>query len=284
MMVELNTIFDEIEGFLKERGYYIDPLINALNLAKQGKQRDALSICDMLMLSMSDDPMLYIVKAMFYKSFDKFDKGLECLIQIQNYDDLEPFCAYMKADLLFELERFEETVKWADRAIKGGIDLGAYTLKGHALNEIYEETGDKKLLKDILHCYDKAALTDLDSYTMYKKAVILSDLGRYDEGIECIDEALSIEPENPTYLLDKTIILNDADRYDEAVECAREVIELDIKDAALQYVLGMVLYNLDLLDESLNALNKSKKLDPKHLDPENLEANIQAKRSRQSLK
>jgi tetratricopeptide (TPR) repeat protein len=72
---------------------------------------------------------------------------------------------------------------------------------------------------------------DVHSLALEKKAESLEPLGRYEEAIKCIDEAVSLESQNENYYSlgeyygKKAELLNRLGRHEEALECIDEGIE-----------------------------------------------------------
>ncbi len=65
---------------------------------------------------------------------------------------------------------------------------------------------------------------------LIKKAKNLVGEGKYEEALEYIENALSVEKNNPQIWNLKGIALRSMGRYDEAIECFNRSLEIEPKD------------------------------------------------------
>lgn len=65
---------------------------------------------------------------------------------------------------------------------------------------------------------------------LIKKAKSLVSDGKYEEAMEYIENALSMEKNNPQIWNLKGIALRSTGRYDEAIECFNRALEIEPKD------------------------------------------------------
>ena len=65
---------------------------------------------------------------------------------------------------------------------------------------------------------------------LIKKAKSLVSDGKYDQALEYIENALSVEKNNPQIWNLKGIALRSMGRYDEAIECFNRSLEIKPKD------------------------------------------------------
>ena len=56
--------------------------------------------------------------------------------------------------------------------------------------------------------------------------MILSKLGKYEEALECYNEAINIDPTNVSAYTEKSWILSRLERYEMALECSDKDLEL----------------------------------------------------------
>ena len=66
-----------------------------------------------------------------------------------------------------------------------------------------------------------------DEFVFYNKGVLLTDMNRTEEALECYNKVLEIEPDDADALYNKGTILNELGKNDEAEECFAKVNELE---------------------------------------------------------
>ncbi len=81
---------------------------------------------------------------------------------------------------------------------------------------------------DAMECVDKALTLDQTyKYAWYNRGWILSQKKSYEEAIEAFDKALAIDPSYKHAWLEKGIALHWLGRYEEALECYNKTLEID---------------------------------------------------------
>jgi tetratricopeptide (TPR) repeat protein len=73
--------------------------------------------------------------------------------------------------------------------------------------------------------YMDAKLQDL-----VKKGTSLVAYGKYEEALECFENALALNPNDPDILNKKGVVLRSLGRYDEATECFNKSLEILPRD------------------------------------------------------
>jgi len=93
------------------------------------------------------------------------------------------------------------------------------------------------------------------------KGASLNSLGRYDEGIACLDKALEIDPRYTYAWNNKGISFASLGRHDEAIGCFNKALEIDSRYAAAYAASrndkGINLHSLDLYDEGMGGVQKA---------------------------
>ena len=59
----------------------------------------------------------------------------------------------------------------------------------------------------------------------HKNGLTLSDMGRYEEAIECYDRAIKLDPEDDSTWNNKGIALDSLGHHSEAIECYDKAVE-----------------------------------------------------------
>ena len=94
------------------------------------------------------------------------------------------------------------------------------------------------------------------------KGVALSRLGRYQEAIECYDNALEIDPRHVNAWDNKGLNLNSVGRYQEAIVCYDKALEIDPRFVRAWVGKGVSLHHLGRYEEALECYNEALEIDP----------------------
>ncbi|MGI0073663.1 MAG: tetratricopeptide repeat protein [Nitrosotalea sp.] len=65
---------------------------------------------------------------------------------------------------------------------------------------------------------------------MIKKGTSLVEDGKYEEALECFENALALNPNDPNILNKKGVVLRSLGRYGEAIECFNRSLEILPRD------------------------------------------------------
>ena len=65
---------------------------------------------------------------------------------------------------------------------------------------------------------------------MIKKGTCLVENGKYEEALECFENALALNPNDPDIINKKGVVLRSMGRYDEAIECFNRSLEILPRD------------------------------------------------------
>lgn len=95
------------------------------------------------------------------------------------------------------------------------------------------------------------------------KSNALLALGRCEEGIDCCDKALTIDPRDAKAWSNKGNCLRALGRCQEAVSCFEKALEIDPTDARLWNNQGIALVELDRFEEALGCCDKALAIDPR---------------------
>ena len=109
---------------------------------------------------------------------------------------------------------------------------------------------------------------------------LLLRIERYQESLDCCEQALELSENNPETFFDKGVALNHLERYEEALESVQKAIDLDPKSVAAWRFRGAVLNNLERHEEALESVQKAIDLDPKSVDDWRLRGDILRERKR----
>ncbi|MFQ6107358.1 MAG: tetratricopeptide repeat protein [Thermoplasmata archaeon] len=139
--------------------------------------------------------------------------------------------------------------------------------------------GDKKYrerrFKESIASYDKAisassSLRGADEWTSnldvpwYSKGAALTILGKYEEAIECIDNALKLSPDNEVALVNKGTALSRLGRHREALKCYNEAIRVNPNYEVAWNNKGNALTRLKRYEEAIRCYDRAIQLDEEY--------------------
>lgn len=96
----------------------------------------------------------------------------------------------------------------------------------------------------------------------YNRGVELSKLGRYEEAVDCYDQAINLDPNDASTWYGKGCALSGLARYLEEIECYDRAIKLDPQYTSAWYNKGVALSALGRNEEAIQCYNEVLRLDP----------------------
>ena len=95
----------------------------------------------------------------------------------------------------------------------------------------------------------------------FKEGNALSDLGKFQEAIECYDKAIEINPDDAEAYYNKGNTLYNLGEYQQAIECYDKAIEINPDGVEAYNNKGNTLYKLGEYQQAIECYNKAIKLD-----------------------
>lgn len=139
--------------------------------------------------------------------------------------------------------------------------------------------GDKKYrerrFRESISSYDKAIVasatlkssadwSDTMDVPWYSKGAALTILGKYEEAIDCIDNALKLSPNNEVALVNKGMALSRLGRHREALKCYNEAIRVNPSYEVAWNNKGNALTRLNRYDEAIKCYDRAIHLDEEY--------------------
>jgi tetratricopeptide (TPR) repeat protein len=165
------------------------------------------------------------IRAKHYNESRKFKEALYCYDAATRLSPAHGETLLGKAQVLENLERFDEALQILDRVLD--------------LNE-----------DDVMGWKQKIAL--------------LQKLGRFDEALEAYQELMPLVSDKESLDNERGKLLMNLGKFDEAALCFNSIIEKDPDNIDAHLNLGDILLNLKQYDEAYQCFNKVAELDPKN--------------------
>lgn len=139
--------------------------------------------------------------------------------------------------------------------------------------------GDRKYrerrFRESISSYDKAInasatlkssadWSDTMDVPWYSKGAALTILGKYEEAIDCIDNALKLSPNNEVALVNKGMALSRLGRHREALKCYNEAIRVNPSYEVAWNNKGNALTRLNRYDEAIKSYERAIHLDEEY--------------------
>lgn len=139
--------------------------------------------------------------------------------------------------------------------------------------------GDRKYrerrFKESIDSYDRAitassTLKDSSDWSFsldvpwYSKGAALTILGKYEEAIECIDNALKLSPNNEVALVNKGTALSRLGRHKEALKCYNEAIRVNPNYEVAWNNKGNALTRLKKYEEAIKCYERAIQIDEEY--------------------
>jgi tetratricopeptide (TPR) repeat protein len=204
-------------------------------LLGERKYKEALDYFDRISKKDHNNPLAWAGKASALQMLGKNEEALESVDNALNskfqkklnevQTNLFNYLVFNTAgSIYFNLKNYEESLKYANKALKLHVKSNEYdlwNLKGIALNESGKS-------EEAIESFDKAlSLKPQAAITLNNKADALNKLGKYEEAMENIDEALKKDPKIPALFLTKGEILINLNKCNKALKCFDKALEID---------------------------------------------------------
>jgi len=137
---------------------------------------------------------------------------------------------------------------------------------------------DEKQVEKAIEVYEMVANDPNYLYAWYNKGVVLGNLGRSQEAIECYDKAIQIDPNYADAWYNKGLILGRLGRGDEEIACYDKTIQIDPNYADAWNNKGAALGKLGREDEEIACYDKTIQINPNYFVALYNKARVYAKR------
>ncbi len=214
-----------------DRALKIDPKDAAawnnkgLALRKLGRYDEAIKCCDR---ALEIDPKFVLAwnnKGVALDDLGRCEEAIKCYDKALEIDPKYAYAWKNKGFALFNMGRYDEAIKCYDKAIEIKPKYAnAWKNKGIGLIKLGKREEGEECLKKALELYNTNLAEKEDRFSLYGKADVLRELGRYDEAIKNIEKALRLSPNDIDLLYMKGKILLESGKSKEASTVLEEVL------------------------------------------------------------
>ena len=212
----------------------------------------------------SDEMESIVMKALKEEPENRFSSAKEMLKLLERLERGEkdlPLDWLDKGDMFFDRGKYEEAIKYYDKAIElDRKDGRAWTARGLAFH-------NKGVYKEALKCYDSALKFEPHYLLAWRaKGLTLNKLGKYKEAIACYDKAIELDPDDGRAWNNKGVILNTLKKYEKAVICYDIALNIIPDYINAWNNKGIALYHQGETEEALKNFYKAMEINPSFED------------------
>ena len=193
-------------------------------LSKHGEHSKTLAVCDqILQLTNNQDEEILQLKAKELNNNGKYKEAIHIYNKFLELNPDHVSVLYQKAHILAILNKKDEAVTIHNNILqKHPHNIQILTAKGAILYQehLYERA--------ITTCYDVILnMYSADATAWAGKGYCLAMQGKYNQGIECFENAISSKPDNLTALTGKASCLLEIGRYEESIEVLKKILKIE---------------------------------------------------------
>jgi tetratricopeptide (TPR) repeat protein len=203
----------------------------------------------------------------------RYDEAMACYEKAIELDNSFSLPWYKKGEICLLKDRYDEAIRCFHKAIKhaeGGIMIIDDSSVKSAWENIRGSWKQKALLlynlrkyDESLDCLNKALELDPnDSAVWAAKGRVLNDLKKYNEAIRCFDKLLQLDPNHAGGWNNKGVALLDSGRYEEAIKCYDKAIQINPNVDATWCNKGIALFKIGRYEEAMKFLDKTLNINP----------------------
>jgi len=256
------------------------------DLDRNGSYEEAVKAYDRAIELEPSNATFYISKvpglnmlAILTNGQSKFNESLQAIDKALEIDPKNPRAWELKGNTLSQMKRYNESLEAYEIGIekivlyKGELNQteelsGLWLGKGTVLSLWAGSINDDGLYEDAIKAFDKAIELDpQQNRGRLVKANALLNLGRYNESLNILDEAIEAASQNfekAQIWFEKAHLFAEQGNYNETTEALEKVIELAPQDKDLLINGGVLLSAvLGKYDDALKYYERALQIDPK---------------------
>ncbi|MCB6182238.1 tetratricopeptide repeat protein [Leeia sp. TBRC 13508] len=196
--------------------------------------------------------------AMLYKQQRKHESIIHLIENASAHVNVSSLVLVLAESLLEDDLWAEAAAMFGEYHQLAGLQLNTLSLQGKCYTEL--EQYDKAF-----DCYQQALSSFPDSPIPYARlASLCIELGEYAQSNQLIEQALSIQKDDPEFSMIKAMNYRYQDRWFEAEQLLEKALAKAPNEAGIWCDYGIVLQGQQKLHAAINAFEKALSLSPKH--------------------
>jgi tetratricopeptide (TPR) repeat protein len=225
------------ESLITPEDSYFD---DAYELFEKGEIDKAIAILDSID---EDDPEYEL--AMFYKSLIMAAIGAD-----DDSGEINEFLTDMDDDINF-MDLLEEYDIFDENNPQDLLERGIFNY----------ELGD---YEDAIEFFEMSYALSSDINTLNFKALALAELGRYEESMQTINEAIEIDSNNSYLFNTRGVIYSQMNKIDEAIASFDKAIEIEDNETSWK-LKGDIYHSYEKYDEALKCYDRAIEISPEEI-------------------
>lgn len=209
--------------------------------------------------------MMYKTDKLEGKVLEFIDKADGYLIRHDGFDDVLYMLGAAFEYKLPDKEVFLDDAKKRFQMLSDYIDKFSEKVSTQVVDDkdsVKFENTDKTEIEQAIR--QITSQTELQS--MYRKAVVLNNTGKYEEALKIKYQLVEMEKDNARYHYSLGITLHRMKRYEEALKEKEKALELEPDNAEYHNSLGVTLHELKRYEKALVEIKSAVELEPDNAD------------------
>ncbi|KXI29744.1 hypothetical protein AX660_06815 [Paraglaciecola hydrolytica] len=217
------------------------PTINfAISALQNGKAPLAIQLCDAILADNPTSPDAYHIKALASKLLGQLNQAEKCFYQSLHYQPNQPAVMSNLANLLINLEKFDQASELFERSI-----LSDKTNMDAWLNWSIMLCKTKQFELAISKLNQALVINSKDHRLFNVLGNAHQQLENYADAIDAYNYALRLHPDDVQALHNKGITFRLMNNPQQAIECYQYIQKLNQKYPELYFNLGCAFYDLN---------------------------------------
>lgn len=202
---------------------------------------------------------LYYYQNEYSKAYDKYLEAYKI-----GYESFEMY--ENMSDSLYNIEKYEEASEYCNKALEIGQSSFSFYLMGRCQEELEDnEEGIKYCYEKAVECYKSFEKGFKISKNCYYIGCCFQKLKEYDEALKFFDDAIYNDPADEFSYNMKTECLVELKRYEEAIDCCNEALsftgKMEMVNENLYNNKGKAFYELNRYKEAIKSFNSALEID-----------------------
>ena len=182
-------------------------------LSELDKHEEAITVYKKILKHKKNDPAVWNNLGYEYSEIENYDEAEKCFERAIKLDSQDPHFLISKAEVLFELKENKKALDITNKVLQLDSDyIDALFLKCDILIEMNKSEDVIQILENL--SYDEDIISEIKEI----EAIAYGELGDNTKALECLNEAIQIEPDNESFWYNKACYLSLLERTEDAID------------------------------------------------------------------